>query len=238
MRSVAVNYRFTVGPKRQSCMDGGITDCFGKKPCWSADPPLPRNFPRTPQSHLAHPPVKPSYSCLLLLLPSSSPSSTYSCRRLLHVCPLRRRRRRSRRQAQRPHRRHLRHRPRIPLSSLFVSQCFSFSRRSLFVLVTSSPVSFLLLLPPSLCIFVGKDGGPAHTIKKTMRSDRGWPAHGPRFCHNVYVALFFFDRAGGPAHTRQYAGTPAVPVKTQCKMIAGCPRAVQYFAAMCASHCF
>ena len=35
--------------------------------------------------------------------------------------------------------------------------------------------------------------------------------------------ILVFDRDGGPAHTRQYASTPAIPVKTQYKVIAGRP---------------
>ena len=38
-----------------------------------------------------------------------------------------------------------------------------------------------------------------------------------------------FDRDGGDARSRQYAGTPAVPVKTHYEVLAGLTSMTQYF---------
>ena len=40
-------------------------------------------------------------------------------------------------------------------------------------------------------------------------------------------SVLFFDRDGWPARSEQYDGTPAVPVKNQCKVVAGRPRMLQ-----------
>ena len=53
---------------------------------------------------------------------------------------------------------------------------------------------------------------------------------------NHFALAFVKDSA--PVHTRQDAGTPTIPDKTQYKVIAGRPRMANYFAAECTLYCF
>ena len=58
-----------------------------------------------------------------------------------------------------------------------------------------------------------------------------------RFGREVHCVLVF-DMDGGPAHSRQYAGPPAVPVNKQYKVPAGPTNMTQVFAQKCTSYCF
>eukprot|EP00959_Pyramimonas_sp_CCMP1952_P242868 5076612-Pyramimonas_sp.AAC.1 len=65
--------------------------------------------------------------------------------------------------------------------------------------------------------------GPAHSrppattravpVKKPLDSDRGMAAHDP----DLAARCMLYCRGGSPAHTREYADTPAVLVKSDTK---------------------
>ena len=58
-----------------------------------------------------------------------------------------------------------------------------------------------------------------------------------RFGREVHVVLAF-DMDGGPAHSRQYAGTPRSPVKKQYKVIAGPTNMTQDVVPKCTLYRF
>ena len=66
---------------------------------------------------------------------------------------------------------------------------------------------------------------PPSSSKSNAKWSRGACACS-RFGGKVH-SVWFFDRDGWPVRSEQYDGTPAVPVKNQFKVVAGCPRVLQ-----------
>ena len=78
---------------------------------------------------------------------------------------------------------------------------------------------------------------PCRLCQKPMQSGRGAPAHAPDLEASC-ISIVFFVRDGWPARSEQYDGTPAVPVKSQCKVVAGRPRMLQIWRQSALCICF
>ena len=78
---------------------------------------------------------------------------------------------------------------------------------------------------------------PTILVKNQCTIAAGWKSL-CLVCTPAVTLDLCLKRGRGPARTKQYEGTPAVPVKKQYKVIAGRPRMVQYFAAKCTLYCF
>ena len=61
---------------------------------------------------------------------------------------------------------------------------------------------------------------PRRPFQKPLDRDHGVAARNPDLAAKCILHCFFY-RDGGRAHSRQHAGTPAVPVKNQYKVFAG-----------------
>ena len=77
---------------------------------------------------------------------------------------------------------------------------------------------------------------PRRPFQKPLDRDHGVAARDPDLAAK-FILNRFFDRDGGPAHSRQHAGTPAVPVKKQYKVLAGLT-SMTHFSPKCTLYCF